>query len=304
MRPARRDLLTLLAGGMLMAGCKPAGNATPLPKPKSDRPLVIASMSVLADVAQAIGGDDLGVRSIIGPDQSAHHHDPSPKDLVGFERASLVIHVGFKLEGWVARLPESTGYRGPIVQASESIAPILVQGTIPDPHTWQSFDGLLRYARTISKSYGEIWPHQAEAFRGRFVDFVQQLAAAREAASSALATLSSQKTLLVVPHNSFRYLGRELSLEFLAVSDLAGGTQPSAQTLAGLIDQIRQADAAACFIEGPGDERLMGEIARESGARLGGRLYADALSGPDGPAATSIAMLTHNVTTIADALRG
>jgi zinc/manganese transport system substrate-binding protein len=97
-------------------------------------------------------------------------------------------------------------------------------------------------------------------------------------------------------------LGREFGLEFRGVSSLSTGAQPSAKALADLLDEINGADSAACFIETEADQRLMSQIAAESGAKLGGRLYTDSLSKPDGPAGTSIKMLAYNVETIAKAL--
>jgi len=298
---ARRNLLTLAATGLLACACKPAA-PTPVAIRAQAKPKVLATMSILADVARQIGAPDLEISSLIGPDQSAHHRDPTPSELTGFGDISLLLHVGFKLEGWIDRLPESTGYRGPIIQASEGITPILIKGRIPDSHTWQSFDGLRSYAQTIAKAYIGLWPNLATSFEARLKTYLAELQTARDEAVALLAPLRQGRRLIIVPHNSFRYLGRELGLEFRGISSLSTGAQPSAKALADLLDEITSADAAACFIETEADQRLIGQIAAESGAKLGGKLYTDSLSKPDGPAGTSVRMLAYNVTTIAKAL--
>ncbi|OYU52808.1 MAG: hypothetical protein CFE27_05545 [Alphaproteobacteria bacterium PA1] len=295
---ARRNLLGLAATGLLAAACKPAAKVVPA----VSKPKVLATMSILADVAQQIGAPDLEIASLIGPDQSAHHRDPTPSELTGFGDISLLLHVGFKLEGWIDRLPESTGYRGPIIQASDGIEPILIEGRIPDPHTWQSFAGLRSYAETIAKAYIMIWPNLAPDFEMRLKAYLGALETAQKAAVALLAPVRQGRRLIIVPHNSFRYLGREFGLEFRGVSSLSTGAQPSAKALADLLDEIKGAEGAACFIETEADQRLMAQIAAESGAKLGGRLYTDSLSKPDGPAGTSIKMLAYNVETIAKAL--
>ncbi len=295
---ARRNFLALTVGGLFAAACKPAPN----PVPTNSKPKVLATISILADVAERLGAPDLEIVSLIGPDQTAHHRDPTPRELTGFNDISLLLHVGFKLEGWIDRLPESTGYRGPIIQASEGIDPILVEGRIPDPHTWQSFVGLRSYAETIVKVYVKLWPNLATRFKARLVTYLAELEAAEQAAVARLAQVRQGRRLIIVPHNSFRYLGREFGLEFRGISALSTGAQPSAQALAILLDEIKSADAAACFIEAEADKRLMEQIARESGAKLGGKLYTDSLSKPDGPAGTSIKMLAYNLATIAEAL--
>ena len=259
-------------------------------------------MSILADVARQIGVPDLEISSLVGPDQAAHHRDPTPVDLARFGEVSLLLHVGFNLEGWIDRLPESTGYRGPIVQASDGIEPILIEGRIPDPHTWQSFGGLSSYARTIAKAYKELWPGLATNFETRLRAYLTELKTAQDEATVSLAPMRQGRRLIIVPHNSFRYLGREFGLEFRGISSLSTGAQPSAKALADLIDETKSADAAACFIETEADQRLMDQITAESGAKLGGKLYTDSLSKPDGPAGTSVRMLAYNVATIARAL--
>lgn len=297
MQIARRNLLSLAAGGLLASACKPVPGSAPA----RAKPQVLATMSILADVACQIGAPDLEISSLIGPNQSAHHRDPTPSELTGFGDVSLLLHVGFKLEGWIDRLPESTGYLGPIIQASENIEPILIEGRIPDPHTWQSFAGLRSYAQTIAKAYIKIWPNLATKFEARLAAYLGELQTAHHEAVALLAPLRQGRHLIIVPHNSFRYLGREFGLEFRGVSSLSTGAQPSAKMLADLLDEIQGADAAGCFVETAADQRLMDQICAESGAKLGGKLYTDSLSKPEGPAGTSIEMLAHNVATIAKA---
>lgn len=282
----------------MASACKPA----PPIVPKLAKPKVLATMSILADVARQIGAPDLEVSSLIGPDQAAHHRDPTPIEFASFGDVSLLLHVGFNLEGWIDRLPESTGYRGPIVQASDGIEPILIEGRIPDPHTWQSFAGLSSYAKTIANAYTKLWPALATNFETRLKAYLAELKTGQDEAAALVAPVRQGRRLIIVPHNSFRYLGREFGLEFRGVSSLSTGAQPSAKALADLLDEIKSADAAACFIETEANQRLMGQISAESGAKLGGKLYTDSLSKPEGPAGTSIRMLAYNVATIAKAL--
>jgi len=295
---ARRSLLTLAVTGVFASACKPAT----ITAPKLAKPKVLATMSILADVARQIGAPDLEISSLLGPDQAAHHRDPTPIELAGFGDVSLLLHVGFNLEGWIDRLPESTGYRGPIVQASDGIEPILIEGRIPDPHTWQSFAGLSSYAKTIANAYTKLWPGLATNFETRLNAYLAELKTGQDDAAALVAPVRQGRRLIIVPHNSFRYLGREFGLEFRGISSLSTGAQPSAKALADLLDEIKRADAAACFIETEADQRLMGQIAAESGAKLGGKLYTDSLSQPVGPAGTSVRMLTYNVATMAKAL--
>ncbi len=204
-------------------------------------------------------------------------------------QAQLFIVNGLGLEGWLTRLIQSARYRGPVVIATDGISPIMTTGTgemasSPDPHAWQDVHNGISYAENI----GTLWPADRRS-RGLSTaarplqDGVDRLD--REVREK-LGEFAAAKRRVITTHDAFAYYGRAYGVTFMAPEGLNTESEPSAKTVAALIRQIRREAIKALFLENISDPRLMQEIARETGAKLGPPLYSDALSGPTGPAPT------------------
>ncbi|GIU67410.1 metal ABC transporter solute-binding protein, Zn/Mn family [Candidatus Phycosocius spiralis] len=263
----------------------------------------MASFSILADVAQTLAGNMAQVKPLIGIGQAAHDFDPKPSDLADLSDYSLIIQVGFGLEEWLDRLPQSTGFKGSIIQVSRGIEPIGDTAATRDPHTWQSFANLSHFAHVIVGTYQRLWPFFHDVFARNLLTYQANIERARLKASMLLAPITRKPHLILVPHNSFAYLAREFGLTIMGISTLHHGSQPSALELAHLIQKVKASPMAACFVETDADARIMAQIVQESGARFGGRLYSDTLSSPSGPASTALRLLSSNVETLARALK-
>lgn len=115
-------------------------------------------------------------------------------------------------------------------------------------------------------------------------------------------SLPADRRVVVTSHDAFQYFSRDYGLEFVSPQGLSTESEASAKDVAALVRQIRERGIRAVFIENVADPRLLKQIADETGTIIGGTLYPDALSGPDGPAATFLDMMRHNATTLALAL--
>lgn len=292
----RRKLIAGLSGAAL---CAPGAAAAQTRAPVR----VVASFSVLADVVRVIAGRRASVTMLVGLNQDAHHYTPKPGDARALSQAQLLIENGLGFERWLDPLAAASGFKGRRMAASEGVTPILVRETIPDPHVWQSFDNAKIYARNVERALAAAAPADAAAFARNRAAFEAEVDAVAAEARAAMPGPAAPRGLFLVPHNSFRYMGRELGLSFRGLRALNTGAQPSAKEVAQLIADIRAAGAAAAFVENITDPRLIQQIAAESGAHIGGKLYSDALSTPSEPAATYVAMLRHNALAIAAAAR-
>lgn len=119
-----------------------------------------------------------------------------------------------------------------------------------------------------------------------------------------VAQIPSDQRTLITSHDAFGHLGQEYGFRFMAPQGLSTESEASAADVARLVQQIRKQEASALFVENISNPNLVQQIARETGTRVGGRLYSDALSTQDGPAPTYLDMMRHNVNTIADAILG
>jgi zinc/manganese transport system substrate-binding protein len=260
---------------------------------------VMVSFSILDDIVRQIGGDDVSVTSLIGPDSDAHAFEPNPDQARLLSKSQLFIINGLGLEGWLTRLTGSAQYRGPIIVATRGINPITTTeagetAQVPDPHAWQDPRNAIAYADNIRRALAAVDPAHAEAYRQRFHHYKAELEALDRQVRDELSAIPSERRRVITSHDAFAYYGKAYGVTFLAPEGISTDSEPSARTIAGLIRQIRREGIKALFVENISDPRLIDEIARETGATLGPPLYSDALSRPDEPAPTYLRMIQYN----------
>ena len=273
---------------------------------------VVSSFSLLADMCRVIGGDRIELTNLVPPGTDAHGYQPRPADARAVAQADIVVMNGLGFEGWIERLLESTRHRGELVVASDGARLIETEshghddghghGHGLDPHAWQDLSNARIYARNIALALSRADLDGASAYLGRYRTYAARLEALDMRYRARFATLPQARRRVVSSHDAFGYLGRAYGLEFVAPVGRSSAARPSAARLAALIQQIRDLNISAAFVENVADQRLIEQIRRETGARIGGTLYADSLSPAGGEAASYLQMMTHNLETLADAL--
>lgn len=293
-----QKLLLLVACLMLAAG--PARAAEPL--------LVVASFSILNDLTQRVGGTRIRVHALVGPNGDAHVYQPTPTDAKMIGRAALVVVNGLGFEGWMKRLVKAAGYRGPIVVASHGIAPLKLpqeQGSKHaelDPHAWHDPANARRYVENIAAALTGIDPVGKAEYAANAARLQGEIDSVDREIRTQLGVLTEAHRTVVTSHDTFAYFGRAYGMHFRAPTGVSTESEASAADVGKLIRQIRAEKIPAVFIENISDPRLLERIRTESGARVGGTLYSDALSPPGGPAATYSDMMRYNARTLVAAL--
>ena len=295
MRLSRRRALALLALNAAGPAFGDTGDTV--------RPLrVVASFSILADMLRNVGGSDVDVAALVGPDADAHVFEPRPADARRLAEADLVAVNGLGFEGWIERLVAASGYRGRVVVASEGITPRRV-GTVADPHAWQDLGHARRYVLNLRDALVRARPAQAVAFQARAARYLEQIADLDAEVRRSLDGVPKERRRVITSHDAFGYFAIAYGVEFLAARGRNTGSEPSAADVARLIDQIRAQRVGAILVENITDPRLLERIAREAKATLGGRLYSDALSAPGTEADTYLKLFAHNAGMIARTLK-
>lgn len=267
------------------------------------RPLrVVASFSILADLVANVGGPDVEVHALVGRDADAHVYQPAPADVKRVAQADLVVVNGLHYEGWLTRLVQSAGFKGPVLVCSDGLTPRRM-GADPDPHAWQDLASARHYVARIRDALVQARPAQADALRRRAADYTAQLDALDRQTRADFATLPADRRRVVTSHDAFGYFAAAYGIEFLAAQRWNTDSEPSAADVARLIRQIRAQRAAALFVENISDPRLVQRIAQETGAVVGGTLYSDALSAPGTAADTYLKLFRHNAQTLLAGLR-
>jgi zinc/manganese transport system substrate-binding protein len=295
MSPIRRR--TFCLGSATVAALHPVAL-----KAQTQAPRVVASFSILADMAQELAPAGVQVTALVGPDSDAHVYEPSPADGRRLAQADLVLINGLGFEGWIERMVKVSGYRGVVVVASQGIEPRSGGHHDADPHAWQDLALARRYAANLSAAFAQRWPAQRDEITRRGADYVARIDSLDAPVRGWLGAVPRAQRRVITSHDAFGYFGAAYGVDFLAPQGWNTHSEPSAAAVARLIRQIKTEGVRAIFIENISDPRLVERIAREGGVRVGGTLYSDALSRPGGPADTYLNLFKHNASVLAQAL--
>ncbi|MGO9580814.1 MAG: metal ABC transporter solute-binding protein, Zn/Mn family [Desulfobaccales bacterium] len=273
---------------------------------------VIASFSILGDMVKNVGGDQVEVTALVGPNGDAHVYEPTPNDAKAVAAADLVVVNGLGMEGWMDRLIKTSGYKGPIVVATKGIKPREMTaeeepGAKPehkiDPHAWQNLANGQSYVDNITKGLSAVDPAGASIYKANAKAYKAKLAELDKWVKTEFAGIPRPKRRMITSHDAFGYFGAAYGITILSPVGFSTESEAAAGDIAKLINQIRKEKITAVFIENVSDPRLVEQIGKESGVTLGGELYSDALSKPEGPAPTYIDMFKNNVPKIVAAMR-
>jgi zinc/manganese transport system substrate-binding protein len=267
---------------------------------------VVASFSILGDLTASIGDHDIDLKVLVGADSDAHIYQPTPADSRTLFEADVIIINGLGFEGWINRLITASGTQARIITASDGIEPLYIasaNGLEPDPHAWHDVNNIRHYLHNIRVGLAASDPARSHHFTERHAAMQAQLTTLEKEIRVNMARLPADHRTVITNHDAFGYFARAYGLQFISPLGLSTESEASAASVAALIRQIREQEVKAVFMENISDPRLIQQIARESGARIGGTLYSDALSGKDGPAATWLQLFRHNLETLVEALK-
>ena len=310
----RRTMIAALAGLPLIGWSTHSDAANKLD--------VVASFSILGDMVQEIGGDHVVVSTLVGPNGDAHVYEPTPGDAKTLSAAKLLIVNGLDFETWMPRLFDASGFKGATVVASKGVSPRLfdedrdeevdpAEGASDghahghlDPHAWQNLANGMIYVRNIEAGLARADPDHAADYHQAAAVYIEQLDKLNDQVKARFTKIPRDQRKIVTSHDAFGYFGDAYGLTLIAPVGMSTEAEASAADVAKIIDQIKRDDIHAVFVENISNTKLMDQIARETGAAVGGELFSDALSPPDGPAPTYVKMFEWNADQLTQALTG
>jgi zinc/manganese transport system substrate-binding protein len=266
------------------------------PAAAESRLRAVATFSVVGDFVTEIGGDRVDVAVLVGPDADVHGYQPRPADARVLAAARLLVSNGRGLEGWIGRLAQAAAFKGELVVASEGCP------GGPDPHCWQDVAGARRYVANIVAGLAKVDPANEAYYRERGRRYDARLGELDAWVRRQIADVPADRRKAITGHNSFAYFGRAYGIEFSTPRGYSTESEPTARDVAALIREVRERKVKALFVENMTNPGLIDQIAHDSGATVGARLYSDALSPPEGPAASYEAMMRHNVGALVSAM--
>lgn len=303
-----QQLLLAAAASVCLPGAGFAASPSPLTPPLP----VVASFSILGDLARVVGGDRVRVTTLVGPDEDAHAFEPRPADAKAIAQTRLLLINGLGFEPWAQKLAKSAGYQGQTVVASEGVKASALaeekshdsQGhshsvSPNDPHAWQNPANVVLYVRNIAAGLAKADPAGAPVYQANAAAYIKELQALDAWASAQFAAIPAAKRKVITSHDAFGYFAAHYQIEFLAPQGVSSDAQPSAKQVALLIRQIQREKIRAVFVENMSDPKLLTQLSKDAGVKPGAALYSDALSSPGKPGATYLQMMRHNVTQLA-----
>ena len=279
---------------MVLAGAFPA-----LAQTRID---VVASISIIGDFVEEVGGDRVTVTTLVGPNGDAHVYTPTAADAKKVSDAKLLVINGFGLEGWLPRLVQSSGGKATIVTATNGITP-RKRDSGDDPHAWQSVVNAKVYATNIRDALSSADPAGAATYSANTTAYLAKLDALDRDVRAAVAEIPEARRKVISTHDAFGYFAAAYGIAFIAPQGVSTETEASAHDIAAIITQVKEGKIPAVFLENISDPRLMRRIAAETGAKVSGTLYSDSLTEEKGEAPTYIDMVRHNIKALTSALK-
>src|ERR1700731_4899870 len=298
----RARFRVVLAGVSILLGGSTAG--------AEERIKVVATFSVIGDMVTNVAGDKVDLVTLVGPAGDTELFKPSLADGKNVAEAKIVFmnDLNDEFEPWLEPLLKQVKFSGAKIIVSrgakthtstEERAPRNKSGEEEiDQHAWLDPKNGVIYVRNMAAGLVKGDPANAADYRARADAYIKELQALDAWAKAEIAALPAAKRRVLASHDSLQYLAKAYGITLLSINGWTNNIEPSAAELARLTQQIRQEGIHALFLDSITDPRAMQQVAKETGAAIGGTLYGDALSEPGGDADTYLKMLRHDVTTL------
>lgn len=291
--------------GLWISGC-----ATSSPDTNGDpKPQVVSTSTIIADLTEKIGEDEIEHQGIMEPGADPHIYEPVPADSVAFEEADLIIYNGYNLEPGLIKLMNAAGVKAQKLAVGEKVTPLQNPDRgelVPDPHVWGDAKNGILMVNAIRDALIELSPQDKELFTENAARLTEELLAVDTWISEQIATIPESKRRLVTTHDAFEYYVRAYGLEMTGtLIGMSTEEQPSAQTVKNLAEEIKKTGVPAIFAETTINPKLITTVAQEAGVKLAPReLYSDSIGVPGSEGDSYVKMLVSNTRAIVEALGG
>ncbi len=270
----------------------------------AQKPLVVATASIFADMAKQLGDTLIDVETIVPIGGDPHSYDPVPSDLTLINQAQVVLKNGLTFEKWMDKLIDNSGSSAEVVLITTGITPITSQtyAGSPDPHAWMDAENGLIYAENIYKTLLKLLPDQEQELTARFQVYQQKIKDTHTTIQSLIQEIPDSQRILITSHDAFQYFGQKYGLRLESI--LGTSTEAEAQTrdVEALVQVLREYPVPAVFVESTVNPKMLQQIAEDNQVIIGGSLYSDSIGDEYSEAPTYLDMLLHNSRTISNAL--
>ena len=284
-----RSPLPAAAAILLLGGCGGSG---------SDKPVVLATTTQIADFARVVGDNEVTVHQILQPNTDPHEYEPRPDDIRATADAKVVFVNGDGLDSWMDKVVTQAGGSPEVVSLGTAARTQLAgdasgpEGSRVDPHWWHDPRNAEAAVERVRSALGGALPNDKLAFDRRAAAYVRELEALDTRIARCFASVPAGQRKLVTSHDAFNYFAKRYGIRVIGaiIPSQSTEAQPSAGDVAKLVKQVRRAHVRAVFIENSVNPKLGEAVAAQTGAIGNLRLYGDTLGPKDSPGATYLGM--------------
>ena len=273
--------------------------------------------TILTEIATEVGGDRVAVAAHVKPGVDPHEFQPKPEDMKIVGDAQVILLSAKHMESYVGKLKEATGTKGRLVEVGDGFPSLKLKGgqdhdhasgnkhddgeEVEDPHWWHSVANVQRATKVVRDELIKASPADKDLFTANAAKYQARLEALQKWVKAKVAELPRDKRKLVTSHDAFQYFAKEYGFTVYAIEGISSSDQPSSKKVGDIIAAIKAQGVKAIFPESIENPKVLKEITRETGAKVGEELYADGLG--EGELGTYEGMMKHNVTVIVEALK-
>jgi len=270
-----------------------------------DRPLVVATTTIIADIAEEIAGERVEVYCIMPIGGDPHIYQPVPGDARMIAHSDLVLLNGLQLEGWLSELVRHAGGTRPMIRVADGVSVLEDEERHgePDPHAWFNVRNIHIYVDNIVNGLVQIDPDGEEEYIQRADEYKQKLDELDTWVREQIETLPEDRRILITSHDAFRYFGEAYGVKVMALQGISTEAQPQTKDVITLVQTVQEHNIPAVFIETSVNPRMLEQIARDAGARIGGELFSDSIGAPDHEGGSYLGMVRYNVRTFVEAMK-
>ncbi len=271
---------------------------------KAEKPVIVATASIFADMALQIGDTLIKVETIVPIGGDPHTYEPRPSDLILLNKASVILKNGLSFEKWMNKLIENSGTEASVVLITEGIESIQsdTYNNSPDPHAWMDAENGLIYAENIYETLLELLPEQKDQLEQNYLGYKNQIEKTEVYIKEQISSIPENQRILITSHDAFKYYGKKYGLQLESILGTSTDAEAQTKDVERIIQIIQTSKVPAVFIETTVNPKMLKQIATDNGITVGGSLFSDSIGDKDSEAPTYLDMLRYNTKTIATAL--
>lgn len=308
----RLRFLRVLLGSVLLS-CLAAVGA-----PEKGKLRVVATTTLVADLVREVGGERVEVAALMGAGVDPHLYKASAGDVARLGSARAVFYSGLFLEGKMEEVFKKLKARGvPVFAAAEAVPeserlrPANFEGH-PDPHVWGDPRLWKLAAKSVAEGLATLDADGAAEYRSRAESYGTRMDQIFAWGVKRAAEIPASQRVLITSHDAFNYFGRAFGFEVVGVQGISTVTEAGLADMTKVVDLVKSRQLKAVFVESSVPPATIRRISQDTGAKVGGELFSDALGTPGEmheaageryDVGTYLGMLKHNLNTVVEALR-